>query len=197
MKKRVYRIFSTYHVKGTKRYIDSQKKYELIRTFLFFFIPISLFAAGYIATGTKVNLLTVVAVVGLLPASKSLVGAIMFLRYKSMGKEFEDKISVTQHGLPELFDMVFTTYDKNFVVSHMVIAGNTICGFTEDANFREKEFNTHIQNVLNTDYHKNISIKIFKDIDKYTERLLQLQELETNSKVNVLGIMDTLRSVAI
>lgn len=197
MKKHLFRVFSTYHAKGTKNYIDSQKKYELIRTFIYFFIPISLFIAGYVTTKTKVNLLTIVAVVGVLPACKSLVGAIMFLKHHSMKEENADKIDEVNHELPELFDMVFTTYDKTYVVSHMVIAGNTVCGFTEDKNFKEKEFNTHIQNVLKTDGYKNVTVKVFTDIKKYTDRLEQLKSLEIDEGVNILGIMDTFRSVVL
>ncbi len=197
MKEILLRIFSTFHVKGTRNYINTQKKYELIRTFIFFFIPLSLFVAGYVTTKTKVNLLTIVAVVGVLPACKSLVGAIMFLKHQSLSKENAEKIDAVNHELPELFDMVFTTYDRSHVVSHMVIAGNTVCGFTEDKNFKENEFNTHIQNVLKTDGYKNVTVKVFKDITKYTERLEQLKSLEIDEGVNILGMMDTFRSVAL
>lgn len=197
MKKNLLRIFSNYHVKGTRDYINTQKKYELIRTFIFFFIPLSLFIAGYVTTKTKVNLLTIVAVVGVLPACKSLVGAIMFLKHHSLSKENAVKIDAVNHELPELFDMVFTTYDKTHIVNHMVIAGNTVCGFSEDKNFKEKEFNTHIQNVLKTDGFKTVTFKVFTDIKKYTERLEQLKELEIDEGVNILGMMDTFRSVAL
>ena len=196
MKELFVRMFSTTPYKGTKNYINSQKKYEIIRTIVYFFIPFTLFVAGYVATDSKVNLLTVVAVVGCLPASKSLVGAIMFLRFQSMSKEAADKVQAVCRTLPQLYDMVFTTYDRNHVVSHMVIAGNTICGYTEDKSFQEKDFYTHIQNVLQTDHYKNVSVKIFKDFNKYLERIEQLEHLEAEN-ANILGIMDTLKSVAL
>ena len=196
MKSSLIRIFSTANYKGTKNYIQSQKKYEIIRTIIYFIIPLTLFLAGYVATNSKVNLLTVVAVVGCLPASKSLVGAIMFLRFHSMKAENCEKIEEVHKSLPQLFDMVFTTYDKNYVVAHMVINGNTICGFSESKDFREKEFNAHILNVLKMDGHKNASVKIFTDINKYLERLEQMENLETEN-ANMLGIMDTLKSVAL
>ena len=107
-----------------------------------------------------------------------------------------DKIEAVHQKLPQLFDMVFTTYDKNYVVSHLVIAGNTICGFSEDKNFEEKGFQTHIQNVLKTDNYKNISVKIFKDLGKYLERIEQLEHLETED-TNTPGIMNTLKSVVL
>jgi hypothetical protein len=55
------RLFSTDSVKGSKGYLDSQKKYEVIRTVLYFGISLSLFVAGYLQTKDKANLLTIVA----------------------------------------------------------------------------------------------------------------------------------------
>ncbi len=191
------RMFTTVHVKGTQNYIDSQKKYEILRTLIYFILPLGLFLIGYITTKSKTNLLTVVAVVGCLPACKSLIGVIMFLKHKSMSQANCEKINAVGVNLPQLYDMVFTTYDKTHVVSHMVLAGNTVCGFSEQPNFKEKDFQQHIQNVLHTDGYKNVSIKIFTDVDKYVERMKQMENLEVEEKVNVLGIMDTMRSVAL
>lgn len=196
MKETIFRMLSTTHYKGTKNYINTQKKYEILRTVLYFFMSLSLFIAGYMSTKTKENLLTVVAIVGCLPACKSLVGAIMFLRFKSLSVQACEKIEAVRKRLPQLFDLVFTTYDKNHVVSHLVIAGNTVCGFSEQKGFAEKEFQTHIQNVLKADGHKSVSVKIFTDLNKYLERIEQMEELDAEN-ANILAIMDTLKSVAL
>ena len=76
------RLFSTDSVKGTKNYLNTQKRYEVGRTILYFAISISLFIAGYINTGERLNLLSVVSALGCLPACKSLVDVIMFLKFK-------------------------------------------------------------------------------------------------------------------
>lgn len=196
MKTLFIRMFNGAVYKGTKNYINSQKKYEIIRTIIYFFLSLSLFAAGYITVKTTVNLLTVVAVVGCLPACKSLVGAIMFLKFKSLSTQADAQIEAVRKTIPQLYDMVFTTYDKNYVVSHMVINGNTICGYSEDKNFKEKDFNTHIRKVLQTDHYNNVTVKIFTDLNKYLERIEQLEQLEAEN-ANILGIMDTLKSVAL
>lgn len=194
--KSLIRIFSTANYKGTKNYIDSQKKYEIIRTLIYFGISASLFIAGYVTTKTKVNYLTIIAVVGCLPASKSLIGAIMFLRYKSCSQEVCKRLEAINHKLTEVYDMVFTSYDKNFNIAHMVIAGNTICGYTESPKFDEKAFMSHITNVLKLDGHKNASIKIFTDLDKYIDRIVQLNESEADTS-NSEAIVETLKSVVL
>ena len=51
-------------VKGNFGYIRAKRLSVLIKTAIFFGISLSLFAAGYITTGKKENLLTIVAVLG-------------------------------------------------------------------------------------------------------------------------------------
>lgn len=84
--KSILRLFSAESYKGSRDYIRTQRVYEILRTALYFGISLSLFAAGYIATKSKLNLLTVAAVLGCLPASKSAVSMIMFLRYRGLGR---------------------------------------------------------------------------------------------------------------
>ena len=83
MKFQFKRIFSGEAYKGEMNYINTQKKYEIIRTILYFSVSLILFIAGYVTTKTKLNVLTIVAILGCLPASKSAVNMIMFLKYKS------------------------------------------------------------------------------------------------------------------
>ena len=194
--KSLVRLFSTTNYKGTRNYIDSQKKYEIIRTLLYFGISASLFIAGYLATKTKVNYLTIVAVVGCLPACKSLIGVIMFLRYKSCSQTVCERLDSISYDLLEVYDMVFTSYDKNFSIAHMVIAGNTICGYSESDKFDDKAFQTHIANVLKLDGHKNTTVKIFTDLDKYIDRITQLNTSEADTS-NSGAIVETLKSVVL
>lgn len=190
------RMFSAENYKGTKNYIETQKIYEVIRTIIYFLLPLGLFAIGLITTGQRANLLTVVAVVGCLPACKSLVSAIMYLRYKGCQKLHAEKIEKHIGSLSSLYDMIFTSYKKNFKVSHLVVHGNMICGFTDEAEFAEKEFSAHLEDLLKMDGHKNYTIKIFTDLQKYTDRLDQLNELEAENK-NISAVLDTLKSVTL
>lgn len=190
------RIFSAEKYKGTRNYLNTQKKYEIIRTLLYFGISISLFVAGYIQTGRKTNLLTVVAVLGCLPASKSAVNAIMFLRFKSCGTDAAAEIGKHCQGLCSLYDMVFTSYQKNYVVSHLAVRGNTVCGYSERPDFAEKEFYKHIDHILKMDGLKDVTVKVFTDLKKYTDRLEQMKELEADEG-RTEAVAATLKSVVL
>lgn len=188
------RMFTTEKVKGTRNYLQTQKRYELLRTILYFAISLSLFAAGLLQTKTRLNLLTLVAVLGCLPASKSAVGMIMFLRSKGCSPSVQEAVMPVSEGLDCLYDCVFTSYKKNFTVAHLAVRGNTICGFSEEADFDENSFNSHIQSLLKLDGHKDVTIKIFTKLPKYLERLEQLKALE-NDPAKTQAVIATLKSV--
>lgn len=194
--KSIIRLFSAEAYKGGRDYIRTQKVYEVVRTILYFSISLSLFAAGYITTGNRLNLLTVVAVLGCLPASKSAVNMIMFLRYKSLGREAAQQIAPCEGELTCLYDMIFTSYARTFEVGHLAVRGNTVCGYSEKKDFPEKEFQAHLEPILKADGHKNVTVKVFTDLGKYTERLSQLQSLETDQG-STEGIAQTLKSVVL
>ena len=190
------RLFLKDDYVGEKNYIKTQTKYEIARTILYFGISLSLFIAGWITTGERTNLLTIVVILGCLPASKSMVDMIMFLRFKGCSQASVQTIKAHTEGLCGLYDMVFTSYDRNYNIAHITVKGNTICGFTEDAKFAEQEFYKHITDILKVDHFKETSVKIFSDVNKYTERLEQLKDLDTDMK-NTEGILNTLKSVSL
>ena len=190
------RLFFTESLKGTRNYLDTQKKYEIIRTLIYFAVSLSLFAAGYIQTKTKVNLLTIVAVLGCLPASKSAISVIMFLRFRSFGGQAAEEAARKGEGLSCLFDMVFTSYKKNYIIGHLAVRGSTVCGFSEDGKFEENDFYKHIGDLLKLDGHQNVTVKIFTDQAKYMERLGQMKLLEAE-EAKTQAIIATLKSGAL
>ena len=190
------RMISSASAKGQRNYLNTQKKYEILKTAILFALPLALYITGYVATGSNVNYLTIVAVVGFLPACRSLVQTIMYLRYKSCPTELADKIDEEKGDLMNLFDCVFTAYQDSFKVDHLVVCGNTICGISTDKAFKEKEFQKHLDTILKADNIKNVTIKVFTDVDKYVERLGQLQSLESDEKLT-LSIISTLLSVSL
>lgn len=193
---KISRMFFYDNYKGTKNYLRTQKKYEIARTLLYFAISLSLFLAGWEATKTRANLLTVVAVVGCLPACKSLLSVIMFLRYRGCSPENAEKIEAHSLESGGLYDLVFTSYDKNYVVAHLTVRGNTVCGFTQEGNFDEQGFYRHIDDILKKDNLREVSVKIFRDLDKYTRRLEEMQKLPDAEKTTA-QIEDVLKSVSL
>ena len=168
------RIFSGEAYKGTYLYLDTQRKYEIARAAIGFAISFGLFFAGYLTTGTRKNLLTVVAVLGMLPASKALVSVIMFCRFKS----FKEKID--KEGILSAYDMVFTSEKVNYFVSHLCVSGGCIIGYTESDKFNETGFKEHVQSFLSAERISEMTIKVFTDKKAYLNRIGSLEESDKN-----------------
>lgn len=190
------RIFSAESGKGSYNYLDTQKKYELTKTLVFYGISLAIFFMGLWSTKTTSNYLTIVAVLGCLPASKWAVTTIMFWRYKSLPADSVRTINASVGHLTGLYDMIFTSYNENFAVQHLVVCDNCICGYSAKADFNEKAFQKHLTGILRTDGYKDYTIKVFTNMDKYTERLSQLNALVQDGKY-VADIVTLLKSVTL
>jgi hypothetical protein len=163
-------------VKGTFGYLKRKRKAVLLWTIIYFALALSLYFIGLLTTGTRKNLLTIVAVLGLLPASKSFVNLVMYLKATGCSQEAKETIEQAEGRLIGMYDMYFTSYKKNFAISHMVVEGKNICGYTEKADCA-LECEEHLATMLKQSGYKDLTIKIFQDRNKYCERLRQLNTL--------------------
>lgn len=172
--------------KGQYEYANFHKREETIRTIVLFSISLALFLAGFITTKTKANLLTIVAVLGCLPASKSLVSTIMSYRVRTVSTELYNKLKVFSDDFFQLYNLYFTSYDKNFYIDHLILTSDSVIGFSSDKDFDEKKFITHLEKHLKLDGLNDINIKIFTKEDTYLRRLEELKKLDRNNPCDSL-----------
>lgn len=168
--------------KGDFGYPIYERKVVIIRTAVYFLMSIAVFLLGYFSTGKKENLLTIVAVLGLLPSSKSLVSVIMYLKIPKFSEEIYEQISAKAGVVPVLYSMYLTSYKLNFPIDCFVIRGNHLIGYTTFQNCSISACEEHIKGLLNQNSIKNITVKIFSDQARFMDRLAQLQELEPGKK---------------
>ncbi len=182
--------------KGTYGYIKKQRRWEMIKTLLMFGVSIALYAAGYIATKSNKNFLTLAAVLGCLPASKSAVNMIMFFKAKGCSARMREVIGERAEGLCGRYDLYVTSYAKNFQISHLVMKGKNIAGITEQQDFDEAACYQHVKTLFAQNGFHDITVKIFKDREKYLERLKSLRESEMDDDreydEKVLELMENL-----
>ncbi len=168
-------------MKGSFGYLKAKRLAVLIRTIIFFAISLALFAAGYITTGKKENLLTIVAVLGCLPACKSMVNTIMVFRAKGCSDQAKAAIEPLEGRLIGMYDMYFTSYQKNFAISHMVVEGNIILGYTESESCDLRACQEHLQSMLSQGGFKNMTITISDQLSKYCKQLENLNQMSPDN----------------
>lgn len=158
-------------VKGNFGYLKKKRVQVIIRTVIYFAVSLALFAAGYLTTHTKRNLFTVIAILGCLPACKSLVNMIMFLRATGCSPQAMEKIRNAEGHLIGMYDMYFTSYQKNFALSHMVLEDKIILGYTEDLKCDIPACREHLETMLKQTGYKDLTITVTNDLAKYCEQL--------------------------
>lgn len=157
--------------KGDYGYISSQKKRRLAITLVLFAIPLMIFFTGLIQTKTRNNLLTVVALLGCLPACKSLVGMIMMWMQKPMKREIYEKIVPHTGDLVMSYEMCLTTYEKNLFVDAFAVCGNTVVGYADQLKQKDSAYmEEHVQKILRSNGYKE-KVRIFTELKPFLERL--------------------------
>lgn len=168
--------------KGEYNYPTYERKRVILWTVLYFGISIAVFALGWISTGTKENLLTIVAVLGLLPSSKSLVSVIMYLRIPTFSQPLYEELSQHIKTVKAIYSMYLTSYKKNFAINCFAVRGANLIGFTEFDTCDTDACEKHIKDMLSQNALKGITVKIFRERQKFMDRTAQLEALEANGR---------------
>lgn len=184
--------------KGSYGYITGRKKYTALRTLLFFAISAALYISGLITTGSNKNLLTIVAVLGCLPACKSAVNFILFMRAKGCSSALHEKVAAYgDDSMTVFYDMYFTSYQKNYPISHMALKGDMLCGITEQPICSCREAEKHLGQMLVQEGIRNVTVNIFSQEDKYVDRLSRLADMQVEDHKEREGIINLLYNISI
>lgn len=184
--------------KGSYGYIDYKRRYEIIKTIIWFAIPLSLFAAGIITTSSRLNLLTVVAVLGMLPASKSAVIMIMYIKGHGITKEAYERYEPYCKSLKVSYDNIFTTYEKSYEIPSLVIRCGNVCGISAKKYDTITDLEKHIETTLKQEGYA-VNCKIFEKPEQYIDRLKSILELYEDEKdqKNADGILQVLHDITL
>ncbi len=191
--------------KGEWGYINDRRIRVTVITVFMYACAIGIYFLGLKITGTSRNLFTVVAVLGILPASKSLVNMIMFLRFSSLGSERYKKYDEASGDVPLIYELAFTTYEKTYFVEAIACVGNTVAGCYlgktskgRSHNDDMKALKEHIETVLTNDGHKGFVVKIYDDPDDFIRRVAEMNGISTeDAGKSDSSILSTLKAVCL
>lgn len=183
-------------VKGTVGYLNGKKRLSALYTILLFVVALSLFFAGYAVTGTEQNLLTIFAVLGLLPACKSIITTFMYVKAKGTEGEFVKKHDALLNNCLHSYDLVFTTYERSYNVPYLVIRSGNVCGLSVDTKKDMSPLEKHIETCLAKEKH-HANIVIFKKEEEFLHRVEQLSKLEDKEPESDMDIQRILYDITL
>lgn len=170
--------------KGTPGYLEYKKKVEIIRTVVYFLLVAAVYLLGYSQTHTNKNLLTVVAVVGCLPACKALVGVITRLPYPSIDPKRAEEVRALSPHMTSVFDLVVTSRDMIMPIDALVISGNKVFGYLTGKKADPQYTEKHIKSILLENHFKDVSVKMYPDYKKFLSRIEGLENIAAVEKEN-------------
>lgn len=185
--------------KGEYGYISFRRKTVLISTIIMFAISTAIFITGYVTTGTRKNLLTIVAVLGCLPACKSVVNLIMFMRAKGCSEQTKETLDTEIGGeSPVLYDLYMTSYEQNYDISQVAIYPDTLLVLLPDAdqNIKDK-CKEHIESHLRIEGITYLNVTVLSDASKYAERVKKLNEMNRDKTYDANPVINTLLSISL
>lgn len=171
-------------MKGHPGYLDYKKKAELIRAVIYFAMVAAVFFLGYSQTHSKKNLLTVVAIVGCLPACKVLVGVITRFPYPSIATIRTEEIQGKTSHVTVIYDMIITSREKIMPVEAMVLSGNTIFGYTNSERVDVAYAAAHIRDMLRQNQFPDAKVKILNNYTAFLARAEGLDSIAVVEKSN-------------
>ncbi|MBE5832551.1 MAG: hypothetical protein E7306_12545 [Butyrivibrio sp.] len=176
--------------KGEFGYIKYRKKVAIIRTAICLAIAVGLYVIGLVAYGSQKNILSIVAALGCLPTGWSAVNLIMLIKAGFCSESDHDKIEAHKGGLLIHYDHVITSYETNYNVNASTVLDKNICMYTADKMMDVIDCEKHIKKMIAQSGYSSYSIKIFTDIDKFCDRLDQLEKLRKDKNINPKAIED-------
>lgn len=184
-------------LKGTYGYIRKQTVFEIIKTILLFAMAFGIFLIGYLTLGTRKSLWSVFAVLALLPASKSLVGVIMLLRFRSLSpRQYESYISATG-SIPAIYENILTTTGKAYYLPVICCIASTVTAYTTADSSELNAVKEHIDSVLKNGGHKAV-VKVFDNESDFILRVNQMtNNLSLEDREKSVRILDTLKAVSL
>lgn len=156
-------------------YLPKKLRTEIIKCVILFAIPVAIIITGYIIKGTKMNIFTLIAVLGLLPAANCFVTLVMYIKAQkwtcsdALYKKIAETVDL--NNINVRFDLYMTGYDKSFPIQSLTCIGNSLFGYSNMENFPENKFEEHLKPLLSQNGLKVGNIKIFSSENKYLTRL--------------------------
>lgn len=157
--------------KGQPGYIKWKKGKYLAGTIAEFSVVIALVILGYVQTKTRLNMLTLFAILGCLPASKMLVEFIAMAPHQSIENEKYKEIETNARLLTRMYDLIITNPEKVMPVDVIVVSGHTVIGYTSSDKTDEVRCSRYLKDMLNANHHEKMTVKIFHDYKAFLSRV--------------------------
>lgn len=190
-------------IKGEYGYLKAERKRVLIFTLILFSVSFGILALGLIIWKSNKNFFSIAAVLGMLPAVRYLINAIILEKAVNSAvceKELADKIKAIGYEYV-LMDLYMTSYDTSFPIPVLAADDSSVVGILKDDGKKKSDAakaEKHILDMMSQNGIKNKTVKLFESEDKFMDRLKQLSAKEdVQDEETVRSILKLMMEISI
>lgn len=157
--------------KGTYGYLKKKKCFQLLYTIIIIIISIGIFGIGCLIFHTSKNLLTIVAVLGVLPGAKALIGFITVAPFSPMPNEAYEKLHIYEKDNSKCFyEIVCTSTESVMHIDYLCVTGTECIGYTSKPSKKDEKLVHYIEESLKKRGY-TVHVHIFTRIEDAEKRL--------------------------
>lgn len=175
--------------KGSFGYLRNKRTKSLVKSCLFLAAVLAIYFIALWHFHTNKNVFSILAAVGALPTGRSIVETIMCFRAGSASEKARDAVARVKGLQPETsgFDLYLTSYERAFSLSHAAVGNGQLIGLCEQPETDCLLCGQHISRMLEKDGNADYKVRIYKNLDEYSEaleRLVRKQEKGDSREYN-------------
>lgn len=170
--------------KGQYGYIQYKKIYQLLMTLGCLILVMGILFVGLMYYKTISNIMTVIAVVIVIPAAKFGVGYIVLIPYKSADESLYKEVRSDKYTL--MSDLVITSEQKIMGVTFAAIKAKRVYCFISHKKTNVAGTEKYLKEILNSEF-QGVAVKAFSDYEKFKNAVSGLEELESDAKDKRIG----------
>ena len=181
--------------KGNAGYLRARKIRLAAEAVVSFALVAAIVITGYVTTKTRLNLLTLVAVLGCLPACRILVNLIMVIPHRSIHEAKELEISAHTEDVTCAYDLVITSERSAIPVEAVVIYNNTIFGYAPSPKVDTAYAARHIKSILKQNGFEQVSVKLFPEYKAFLSRAEGLNNIAAVEQADTKAHEEALKQI--
>jgi hypothetical protein len=160
--------------KGDRGYYAYEKKKRLGVVILLYGICLLVYFTGLIRTGTNRNILTLAAILGVLPSAKWTVSLIMVLLQKGVSQEVYELTERIAGSLVHGYELCITAEEGRLPLDAVVVCGNITAVYVSASEGQFAFMEKHLRKILLGNGFGGMTVKFFLNLKQYEERISEL-----------------------
>ena len=157
--------------RGDLGYLQEVKKRERILCGIQWGAVIAFLITGILATKSRLNWFTLIAILSCLPAAKTTVGVIVKWTKKPIEPALVEEIEMYTEDLAVAYNLILTSNEKVMPIACMVAYDQTVYGYVTDEKVDVNQATAYIKKILGQQNFQKTTVKLFTEFKPFLARV--------------------------